>query len=77
MPENVKSEARSLQAYPSDATSAMRIGSESFATWTIGSAATAEILTPTTIVAAPFLTWGQTDILFGGADLDTLYSELG
>ena len=42
----------------------------------IGSDATAELLTPTTLVDVVFQTWGQTDITFGDADMNIPYGQL-
>ncbi len=78
MPENVKSEAQTRLTIASDAISGVRVGSEARWMQTLSSDTAAFVLTPGVVApAAGFLTWGQTDILFGGTAMDTPYSGLG
>ncbi len=67
MPESVNTDTWNLPAIGT-AVTGTPVGSE--VTWF---AATPHALAPT----LAFISWGQTDILFGGVEMDTPYSGLG
>jgi hypothetical protein len=78
MPDNIQADAFAQEALGTDGRGLSYLGIESEVMVRLGSSSTyfVSVARPGAHAVGAFLHWGQTDIFFGGSEMDVSYGEL-